>query len=133
MVAPVTAQPLTLPATAMNGQRNIAVRAHHHLSTTATTQKSAVTAAWDQHHRLFASAWQRCQPIHESATDQAFVALCQFEAHIDDPNRRQWLFRDPCLKPCENKRSLGLKPVPAFQGWCGAAEQKPAAMTSHPL
>ena len=87
----MTAKPLLRTPAAVNSERNIAMGAHHHISTAATAQKRAVSTPWHQHNGLFASLRELCETVHQSATDQAFVALRQFMAHIDNSYRGQWL------------------------------------------
>ena len=95
MVTPMTAQPLLRAPTAVNRERNVAMGTHHHLSAAATAQKGAVSTPRHQRDGLLPFLWELCQPVHQSATDQAFVALRQFVAHIDNAYRGQWLTGNP--------------------------------------
>ena len=115
MVTPVTTKPLLCPPIAVNGERNVAMGAHHHLSATATAQKRAVSTPRHQHDSLLPFFWELCQPVHQGTTDQTFIALGQFMPHVDDPDRWQWLAGNPRAQPCENQRSVRLKTTPTLE------------------
>ena len=53
VITPVTAQPLTTAGAAVDGERHITVRAHHHLPTATAPQKGAVAPSRHQDHGLF--------------------------------------------------------------------------------
>ena len=88
MVTPVATQPLTPGLAAVNGERHIAVGAHHHLAATAAAQKGAVSPTRHQNHGLFALLRQRRKTIHQGATDQTLVSFGQLMAHVDHMHRR---------------------------------------------
>ena len=82
----------------MNGQGDIAVRAHHHFPTTAAAQKGAVSTPRDKNNRLFPLVGQGRQTFHQGAADQTPMPVGQFVAHIHHMNRRQRLLGDPMAK-----------------------------------
>ena len=115
MVTPVAAKPLLRTSSAVNGEWNITVGTHHHLSAAATAQEGAVSAPRHQHDGLLPFLWKLCQTVHQGSTDQALIALGQFMPHIDDPYRWQWLAGNPRAQPCKNQRSVRLKTTPTLE------------------
>ena len=91
MVTPVTTQPLPPGLAAMHRESHIAVRTLHHLTTAATTEKTAVAPPRHQHHGLLPPLRQHRQAIHQGTTDQAPMAVLQFCAHVDHMHRWQGL------------------------------------------